>query len=249
MPRRHGRAARMWIAGNRVSPDAGSFTIGRMAEAAQVTSLEENDHVYVPGVRQNNVQISGYYNDDAARVDEILASTVGLSNDNGDADTLVIFANAQGASGFAAAASIEDNYQITGPRDGPVTVSANMIVSGFASRVLVASAYATVSTAGTVAASLQLAGGTASGTATQGAVAYLQCDSISGTVRVEVYHGTANLHFGTPFGTATFTAAGGKAGTAFELTSAVGPYITTRWSLPGGTGTAAFVAAVGPRYH
>lgn len=242
IPKRHGRKLRAWVAGYRISPDVARADQAYTAGMAQITCVEDDDHLFVPGQRQGEVRFSGYFNDDADRIDDILSEVASLGGE--DNDILIVAQNVQGANGYAGQGGMLRDYNITGPRDGPVGVDASFLFDGEARRVLVASAHQTVTAAGTVAASLDLG----AGTAPNGGQVFLQCDSIEGTVTVEVFHGASDLAETVSFGSVTFTEGGGPGGTVLaEVTAAVSRYITPVWTPAGGGGTAAFITAFGRR--
>lgn len=242
MAKRHGRRLRLWVEGYRISPDVSRVEESYTTDMAQITVVEDDDHQYVPGIRGGEMRITGWFDDTDGHVDDVLSEVSALGDDGND--VLIVRHNAQGAAGYAGVGGLSRDYGIQGPHTGPVAVTASLLFTGVARRVLVASAYQTVTAAGTVAASLDLG----AGSAPNGGQVYIQCDSISGTVTVEVFHGGSDLAETNSFGSVTFTEGTGPLGTALALvTTAVGRYITSVWTPAGGGGTAAFITAFGLR--
>lgn len=242
MAKRHGRLVRAWVAGYRITPDIANIEESRQSETAQVTAVEEDDHSFVPGVRSHTATMHGFFDDTDAHVDDIMSEVASLGTENND--MLIIRANIQGGGGIGGEGGLPTGYSVMGSNSGPVTVDCAFLFSGAALPVHVSQAYGTTIIAGTSAASLNLS---TWGTVNNGATFFFQTDSILGTVRIITYSGATNLAQTTALGTVDLTAALGVRGTAFTVAGVIAPFITHVWSLPGGTGTAAWVAAVGWR--
>ena len=249
MVKRHGRKMRAWIAGYRISPDVSQIDEQRTGEVGDVSALEDDDRVYVTGVSNNSFRLTGFFNDaiiangdSREGIDEILGNIAALGNAGND--VLIVHENVQNAPTYAGEGGLATGYTITGPNAGPVTIGADMLFSGVARRGQVNSAYGTVSIAGTSPVSYDVG----AGTAPDGFMLAYQWDQIEGTVQVITYMGLSDGAETTPVGTVVMTEAGGAGGTAITVLTAGNRYYTDVWSLPGGTGTAAWISSVAKIY-
>jgi hypothetical protein len=82
MPRRHGRKGAFWLADSgatsrNLTSVLNSVDFPRTAEAAQATALQEDDHVYVPGVRGATIRLQGFITEDANQADDVLSNLLG----------------------------------------------------------------------------------------------------------------------------------------------------------------------------
>ncbi len=235
MGKRHGRMTRAWIGGYRLSQDATQVDTNIAVDVSEVTTLEEDDKTHLVGQKGGTVPWQGFFNDDAERVDEQMATLFAALGT--EEDILVLRGTTQGDAGFATSGSLAREYGIQGPNAGPVTVTSAFLTTGVNRRVQVVDGYGTVTsiTDGTTAASLDT--GQPQGSATF----YIMCDFLNeGTLEVKPFHGVTNLVEGTVFGTAVFTSPGG---TAYRIEGGVEQFFHSIGTLRAG-GSAAFVTAV-----
>ena len=140
MPKRHGRQGEFYLADSGatlrdLSSWLSNIEMPRNVETAQVTTLNEDDHTYVVGIRSGNIRITGIPSEDANALDNVAEDVLGFATPvawkwfpAGSVSGRIVY------SGSA----IMTEYSPSGGIGGAVTATGNLQIDGAIARGTVA---------------------------------------------------------------------------------------------------------------
>jgi hypothetical protein len=177
----HGKNARVYGNGYDLSGFFSTVTVSGEAETAEVTTLGNDDKVYIPGLRDATISLEGYYAGAEGEVDDLLTDWLG----DVTTWTVVMSPDSAGALAYCVRA-VDTSYEVGAEIGGAVAVSAEgQVTEGReAARVLVPKTTATETGTGSAVDNAS--------SSPDGLAAYLHVMEGSGSLVVKVQHSADN---------------------------------------------------------
>jgi len=211
----HGKNVDVYINGYDLTAYFNSFESSGTADTVETTTFSKNSKTYIPGNKDANLSMEGFFDGASDVVDEVLQAALGSSRAE---ITWYPQGDAAGNYGYGFSA-IETNYTVKGTIDDATKIAASAQSKTGKERVLSLHALGAESDVNWEGAVQDNGAGTSNGGS-----AYLHVMAATGTIEVKIQHSSDNFSVDTE-DLATFTAVTGRTSERITFAGIVKQYV------------------------